>query len=100
MKYPNLFTPLRLGKLELRNRLVMPPMTTCFARYGFVTDIIMAAGAVPRKPALPGIANANVVTAWHVLRGDMPRGKKVVVIVSGTEPDRKLVERLNKTGMS
>ena len=42
--------------------------------------VIVATGAVPRKPELPGIDNDNVVTAWQVLRGDMPRGKKIVVI--------------------
>jgi 2,4-dienoyl-CoA reductase-like NADH-dependent reductase (Old Yellow Enzyme family) len=41
MKYPELFSPVRLGKLELRNRVVMPPMTTCFARDGFVTDMMI-----------------------------------------------------------
>jgi 2,4-dienoyl-CoA reductase (NADPH2) len=41
MKYPGLFAPLRLGKLELRNRVVMPPMTTGFARDGFVTDTMI-----------------------------------------------------------
>jgi 2,4-dienoyl-CoA reductase-like NADH-dependent reductase (Old Yellow Enzyme family)/thioredoxin reductase len=41
MKYPGLFEPLRLGKLELRNRVVMPPMTTGFARDGFVTDTMI-----------------------------------------------------------
>jgi 2,4-dienoyl-CoA reductase-like NADH-dependent reductase (Old Yellow Enzyme family) len=38
MKYPVLFSPVRLGALQLKNRVVMPPMTTGFARDGFVTD--------------------------------------------------------------
>ena len=41
MKYPILFSPILLGKLELRNRIVMPPMTTGFARDGFVTDTMI-----------------------------------------------------------
>ena len=41
MKYPVLFEPLRLGKIELRNRVVMPPMTTGFARNGYVTDTMI-----------------------------------------------------------
>ncbi len=41
MKYPDLFSPIRLGKLELRNRIVMPPMTTGFARDGYVTDTLI-----------------------------------------------------------
>lgn len=42
--------------------------------------VIVATGAVPRKPRLPGIDNSSLVMAWQVLQGDMPRGKKVVVI--------------------
>jgi 2,4-dienoyl-CoA reductase-like NADH-dependent reductase (Old Yellow Enzyme family)/thioredoxin reductase len=42
--------------------------------------VIVATGAVPRKPELPGIDRDNVITSWQVLGGDMPRGKKVVVI--------------------
>jgi 2,4-dienoyl-CoA reductase (NADPH2) len=45
--------------------------------------IIIAAGAIPGKPPLPGIENENVVTAWDVLRGELPRDKKVVVIGGG-----------------
>lgn len=41
MKYPKLFEPIRLGTLGLRNRVVMPPMTTGFARDGFVTDTMI-----------------------------------------------------------
>jgi 2,4-dienoyl-CoA reductase (NADPH2) len=46
--------------------------------------MIVAAGALPGKPPLPGIENENVVTAWDVLRGDVPRDKKVVVIGGGS----------------
>ena len=28
--YPHLFSPVRIGNLELRNRLVMSPMETCY----------------------------------------------------------------------
>ncbi len=38
MKYPGLFGPILLGKLELRKRVVMHPMTTGFARTGFQRD--------------------------------------------------------------
>lgn len=29
-RYPHLFSPLKIGTLELRNRLVMSPMETCY----------------------------------------------------------------------
>ena len=38
MKYGKLFEPCRIGKLEIANRIVMPPISTNFARDGFVTD--------------------------------------------------------------
>ena len=38
-----LFTPGRIGSLEIRNRIIMPPMTTRAAdRDGFVTDAALA----------------------------------------------------------
>jgi 2,4-dienoyl-CoA reductase-like NADH-dependent reductase (Old Yellow Enzyme family)/thioredoxin reductase len=46
--------------------------------------IIVATGAVPLKPGLPGIDKDNVLTAWQVLSGDMPSGKKVVVLGGGS----------------
>jgi len=38
MKFPGLFEPCRIGKLELANRVTMPPMTNNYAKDGFVTD--------------------------------------------------------------
>jgi len=38
MKYCKLFEPLKVGTVDLANRIVMPPMSTNFAREGFVTD--------------------------------------------------------------
>ncbi len=38
-KYASLFQPIKIGKLELKNRLAVPPMGTCFAaKDGSVTD--------------------------------------------------------------
>ena len=41
MKFPKLFEACKVGKLELANRIVMPPMTTNFAKKGFVTDVMV-----------------------------------------------------------
>jgi 2,4-dienoyl-CoA reductase-like NADH-dependent reductase (Old Yellow Enzyme family)/thioredoxin reductase len=39
LRFPQLFQPFRLGQMELRNRIVMPPMATKYSSQdGFVTD--------------------------------------------------------------
>jgi 2,4-dienoyl-CoA reductase (NADPH2) len=44
---------------------------------------IIATGAVPLIPELPGIFNKNVVTPFQVLSGDLKLGEKVVIIGGG-----------------
>ncbi len=41
MKFVKLFEPCKLGKLEVTNRIVMPPMTTNFAKDGYATDCMV-----------------------------------------------------------
>lgn len=38
MFYPNLFSPTKIGDLELKNRIVMAPMATGFYKNGQVTS--------------------------------------------------------------
>ncbi|WP_279380146.1 hypothetical protein [Sporosalibacterium faouarense] len=38
MKYPNLFKPIKIKGLELKNRIVFPAMGTGFLKDGYVTD--------------------------------------------------------------
>jgi len=45
--------------------------------------VILATGAVPIKPPIPGIELPNVVQAWDVLQGKATTGKRVVVIGGG-----------------
>lgn len=45
--------------------------------------IILAAGALPIKPPIPGIDLPNVVQAWDVLQEKVTTGKRVVVIGGG-----------------
>lgn len=40
-RFVKLFEPCTLGALELSNRIVMPPMTTNFAKEGFVSDCMI-----------------------------------------------------------
>ena len=41
MKYSKLFEPLKIGSLLIANRIVMPPMTTNYAKNGEVTDTMI-----------------------------------------------------------
>jgi 2,4-dienoyl-CoA reductase-like NADH-dependent reductase (Old Yellow Enzyme family)/thioredoxin reductase len=41
VKFTKLFEPCKIGKLELANRIVMPPMTTNFAKEGLATDCMV-----------------------------------------------------------
>lgn len=69
--------------------------------------VIIATGAEPAKPNLPGIESRNVVTAWDVLAGKIPlKGEKVLIAGGGTvgcetaellaeDNDVTIVERLH-----
>ena len=45
--------------------------------------VIMATGATPHRPPIPGIDQSNVVTAIEVLQGTKKTGDKVVVLGAG-----------------
>ncbi len=45
--------------------------------------VILATGAVPIKPPIPGCDLPNVLQAWDVLRGKTATGRRVVVIGGG-----------------
>lgn len=45
--------------------------------------VLLAVGATPRVPDIPGIDSAKVVMAEDVLKGDAPLGAKVAVIGAG-----------------
>ena len=49
---------------------------------GGYDEVILATGIVPRRPAIPGIDRANVLTYVEVLRG-APVGRSVAVIGAG-----------------
>ncbi|KPU43184.1 NADH oxidase [Oxobacter pfennigii] len=38
MKYPNLFKPIKIRGMELKNRVIFPAMGTGFLKNGYVTD--------------------------------------------------------------
>jgi len=45
-----------------------------------VDVVVIATGAVPSKPEIPGVERRNVATAWDVLGGKVHVGEQVVVI--------------------
>ena len=45
--------------------------------------IILATGATPLTPPIPGVELPNVVQAWDVLAGNVYTGKKVVIVGGG-----------------
>ena len=57
--------------------------------------LIVATGATPLKPPIPGIDKPNVIQAWDVLAGNYYTGDNVVIIgggAVGTETALKLAE--------
>jgi 2,4-dienoyl-CoA reductase (NADPH2) len=45
--------------------------------------VILATGALPIKPPIPGVALSHVVQAWAVLQGKAVTGRRVVIIGGG-----------------
>lgn len=47
--YPMLFSPIKVGTTEVKNRVFMPPVSTNLADHGYVTDdLVDHYRAVPR----------------------------------------------------
>ena len=38
--YPMLFSPIKVGTQEVKNRVFMPPVSTNLADHGYVTDAV------------------------------------------------------------
>jgi 2,4-dienoyl-CoA reductase-like NADH-dependent reductase (Old Yellow Enzyme family)/thioredoxin reductase len=71
LKYPKLFEPGRIGKIQIKNRLVMPPMATNFAGpFGEVTERIIRYYAERAKGGVGLIIVENVQVKY-------PEGKNV-----------------------
>lgn len=49
-----------------------------------IAAVILATGAVPLIPDIPGVHNPNVTTAWDLLAGKYQVGEKVVVVGGGS----------------
>lgn len=69
---PNLFDPLKLGELTLRNRIIMAPLTRCRASEGRVPNALMAEYYAQRADAGLIITEATSVTPMGVGYPDTP----------------------------
>jgi NADPH-dependent 2,4-dienoyl-CoA reductase/sulfur reductase-like enzyme len=46
--------------------------------------VIVATGARPYIPSIPGVENENVVTAWQVLKEEVEVGSKIIILGGGS----------------
>lgn len=72
-KYPNLFTPIQIGKTTVKNRIFMPPLSTNLGNKGYVTDELVAHYKARAKGGV-GLFVTEVVTVeptYVYLPGDM-----------------------------
>lgn len=72
-KYPMLFSPIKVGTTEVRNRVFMPPVSTNLADHGYVTDALIDHYASRARGGV-GLIVTEVVTVeptYVYLPGDM-----------------------------
>ena len=69
---PNLFEPLQVGDLSLKNRIVMSPLTRCRASAGRIPNAIMAEYYAQRASAGLILSEATSVTKMGVGYPDTP----------------------------
>lgn len=71
--FPNLFTPITIGKTTVKNRIFMPPLSTNLANHGYVTDDLIQHYSSRAKGGV-GLIITEVTTVEPVytyLPGDM-----------------------------
>ena len=71
--YPMLFSPIKVGTQEVKNRVFMPPVSTNLADHGYVTDALVDHYTARAKGGV-GLIITEVVTvepAYTYLPGDM-----------------------------
>lgn len=72
-RYPNLFSPIKIGNILVKNRLFMPPLSTNLGKKGYVTDELVEHYKARAKGGV-GLFVTEVVTVeptYVYLPGDM-----------------------------
>lgn len=72
-RYPNLFSPIKIGNTTVKNRIFMPPLSTNLADKGYVTDALIQHYSNRAKGGV-GLIITEVTTVEPVytyLPGDM-----------------------------
>ena len=72
-QYPHLFSPIRIGKTTIKNRVFMPPLSTNLADKGYVTDALVAHYSARARGGV-GLIVTEVTTVeptYVYLPGDM-----------------------------
>lgn len=72
-EFPNLFSPIKIGKTTIKNRIFMPPLSTNLANHGYVTDDLIQHYSSRAKGGV-GLIITEVTTVEPVytyLPGDM-----------------------------
>jgi 2,4-dienoyl-CoA reductase-like NADH-dependent reductase (Old Yellow Enzyme family) len=121
-KYVEMFKPIKIGKVELKNRLALAPLTNNFTQGGYITEeqiaflAARAKGGVglivtgPAKYLMPG-TSAHVLTLALSERSHMPGwndlaetihafGAKVFGQVSAGPPSRQMLRGFKAKGPS
>lgn len=121
-KYTEMFKPIRIGNVELRNRLAMAPVTNNYTQGGYITAqqiaflAARAKGGVgliitgPAKYLMPG-SSSHVLTLALSERGHMPGwnelaetihafGAKIFGQVSAGPPSRQMLRGFKAKGPS
>lgn len=65
MNYPELFQPLKLGSVEIPNRIIMAPLTRCRAGLEHIPNELMATYYAQRASAGLIIAEATMIQEWN-----------------------------------
>lgn len=84
-----IFDPIKLGDIELKNRIIMAPLTRCRADAGRVPNALMAEYYVQRASAGLILSEATSVTPMGVGYPDTPASGPMTRCVAGaTSPKR------------
>ena len=71
--YPMLFSPIKVGTTEVKNRVFMPPVSTNLADHGYVTDDLVDHYRARAKGGVGLIITAGVADdpPYPYLQGDI-----------------------------